>query len=186
MKKIKLLPMKITSDVEDYLENDANAYCFDKIEEPFRIRDVGIIQVLHINGTEIYYGGLKTPACILFGGVPGRISEKDAFDVSTKETDYVFCFEPRVLMFAALALWISCHGGDPSDTNEVMEPLPSFEEATEFLKKNGIFNENHIFQYSDDVANLTEELRFIPEDIKKRIKRVLDRNEKERLEEEQG
>ena len=178
--------MKITSDVEDYLENDANAYCFDKIEEPFSIRDICVSQGLYIDGTMVYEGSLKTPACILFGGVPGRIWKKDAFDVSTKETDYVFCFEPRVLMHSALALWMVNHGGTLHDTDEVMEPLPSFEEATEFLKKNGIFNENHIFQYSDDVANLTKELRFIPEDIKKRIKRVLDRNEKERLEEEQG
>ena len=185
MKKIKLLPMKITRYVESFLDKGSNVYCFDKIEEPFEVRFLGTTQALYIGKDLIYRGYLKTPACKLFGGTPGHVLEKDAFDIPTKDSDCVFCFEPRVSMHSALVLWIRHEHASPRDIDEVMNPLPSFEEATVFLKRNGIFNENHIFEIHETGAYSTRDLKFIPEDIKKRIERVLDRKQKERLEEEQ-
>ena len=169
--------MKITSYVEDCLKNDSKAYCFDKIEEPFEVRFLETTQALYIGKDLIYRGYLKTPACKLFGGTFGYVLEKDAFDIPTKDSDCVFCFEPRVSMHSALVpcmLYIY-KGASLRDVDEVMRPLPSFEEATVFLKRNGIFNENHIFEIHETGAYSTPDLKFIPEDIKKRIERVLDR-----------
>ena len=174
MKKIKLLPMKITSDVESYLRNGSNVYCFDKIEEPFEIHIDGTPQALYVGKDIIYRGELKTPACKLFGGTPGRVLKKDAFSIPTKYSDYVFCFEPRVSMHAALAAWIMGRHKSLSFVQDINLPVLSYEEAVDFLKKNGIFNENRLYQYHETGAYSTPDLKFIPEDIKKRIERALD------------
>lgn len=174
MKKIKLLPIEITSDVEKYLKYSKNVYSFDKIEEPFYIHIDAAVQSLYIGENLFYRGCLKIPVCKKFGGTPGLIFKKDAVDLPTEALDYVFCFEPRVSMHTALSSWITKQGVSLGFINKINMPLPSYEEAVDFLKKNGIYNKNRIYQYHETGAYSTPELKYIPEDIKKRIEYALE------------
>lgn len=132
-------------------------------------------------GDEIFNSGMAHCKVRYWGSVSVGVIDKTAFD-SIPE-DYIFelvCFDPRIVTIHVLLTWILCKIEDLSEIDffsyddyislkeltDLLHPIPTMEEAKEFLKKNGIYREEPIYDTFENIYRPMDELLGVPRKIR--------------------
>ncbi len=137
-------------------------------------------------GKEIFSSGMAHGKVSYMGSVLVDVVDESAFGPIPGETSQsLVCFDPRIVMIHVLLTWILWKIGDIYEIDlssydkfislkkitDLLHPIPTMEEAKEFLKKNGKYREEPVFDTFTDGLLPPRKLLGVPRKIRDYFKK---------------
>ncbi len=180
--KSKLIDLQPVFRADRQLKNPsldtAGGYCFfdaGEIDISLLSAGGGYCFCYSKDGTNIFWIGLS-PLYVysFFEATSCSATDYSFFSPSLSRRHTLYCFDPRITMLSVLVGWVQMmerETGVKIDNakkiEEALKPIPTYEEARTFLKKNNILREKPIWGPKSPASPSILGLKDVPDKVRK-------------------